>query len=115
MKPEAQRCGAFFEDRTGQRVNVIPAMVASIGSAASHAVMFTLDSALRTEGNAIRPTLFFDVLKTGVIIGKFGVELIDCVSQVLRDCLSPVHVDSMPFILLVVKVYIFGSIIRLPP
>jgi hypothetical protein len=106
MKPETERRAGLFKNRSGQRVNMVPAMVASVSSAACNAIVFPFDSAFRAHGHAIRPTLLFHVLKASIIGWKIFVELIDCVSQVLWDCLSAVHGSIMPFVLLVVKVYI---------
>jgi hypothetical protein len=105
MKPEAERRAGLFKDRPGQWVNMVPAMVASVSSAARDAIVFPFDYAFRAESNPVRPALLFHVLKASIIGWKIFVELIDCVSQVLWDCLSAVHGGIMPFVLLVVKVY----------
>jgi len=104
LKPDSERCGAFLEDRSGQRVNVIAAMVASVGSTARHAVVFAVNSALLTGCHATRKTLFLDRLKANVVIGKFSVKLVSGVAKIFRDCLSAIHgKSSMPCVLLVVK------------
>ena len=104
MKPETERRAGLLKDRPCQRVDVVSAVVASVSSAARDAIVFPFGSAFRAQSNPVRPTLLFHILKTSVVSWKIFVELIDCVSQVLWDCLSAVHGNSMPFVLLVVKV-----------
>jgi hypothetical protein len=65
--------------------------------------MLPLDSALLTERNAAGKPLFLEMFKAGIIVGKLAVKIIDRVPQMLRDCLSPVHGNSMPYVLLDVK------------
>jgi hypothetical protein len=91
LKPDAERRCAFLKDRSGQRVNVIPAMVTGVSCAARHAVMFAILFALFAIGDAIRPALLFDRLKANIITRKISVKLIPRVAQMLWDCLSPVH------------------------
>jgi hypothetical protein len=67
-------------------------------------VVLPFDSALFTERHAAGKPLLFKVLKAGIVIGELAVKIIDCVPQMLRDCLTAIHgINSMPNLLLDVK------------
>jgi len=78
---------------------VIPAVVASVGGAARNAVMLPLYFTLRAGGNAVWPTLLFDVLKAGIIVRKFRIELIQRILlrfvQAIVSALDIAHVIIM--------------------
>src|ERR1700730_2825899 len=104
VEPSLERGSCLFKDAPGERVDVIPAMVARVGSTASHAVMLALDAALLAVGNAVRPALLFDVLKAGVIVRKLNVEIRYGVAQMFRNALFGLHGRyRLPEGLLVVK------------
>jgi hypothetical protein len=66
--------------------------------------MLLLDAALLAFGDAIRPTLLFDVLKAGVIIRELAVKIRDGVAQLFGDALFGLHGSyRLPEALLVVK------------
>ena len=91
VKPKPQRSGSFLEHGPGQRVDVIPADLARIRGAASHAVVLALDAALLALSYPVRPALLFDVLKAGVVVRKLAVKIRDCVAQMLGNTLSRFH------------------------
>jgi hypothetical protein len=66
-------------------------------------VVLSLDSALIAMCHAAGKPLFFKVLKAAIVIRELRIEVIYRVPQVLRDCLSPVHRNIMPYVLLDVK------------
>ena len=53
--------------------------------------MLLLLPTLRAVGNPAGEAPLFEVLKAGVVVGKLAVEIIDCVPQIFRNCLSAVH------------------------
>jgi hypothetical protein len=81
IEPSLERSSALLKDGASERIDVIPAMVASISSATSNAIVFAVYSTLGTEGNTVRPTLFFDVLQAGIIGRKFKVEILESVPE----------------------------------
>ena len=82
-------------------------MVAGKGRAARDAVMLPLNFTLGTGGNAVRPTLLFDVVKASIVIRELAIELIQRV--LLRfvknvvAALNITHEQIMSRCLLVVK------------
>jgi hypothetical protein len=65
--------------------------------------MLPLSTALVTMRHATGKPLFLKVLKAAIVIWELSVKIIDRVPQMFRDCLSPVHGNSMPYVLLDVK------------
>lgn len=80
MKPRPERSRGLLKDRASQRVDVIPAELASVGSASSNAVMLAFLLALLAVRNAIRPAHLLDVLKASVIGGKLVIEVPDAIT-----------------------------------
>jgi hypothetical protein len=103
VKPDSQFGAGFFKDRSGQRVNVIPARLASLGCATRHAVVLARPLALAADGYAARKALLFDLLKAGIIGREVSVELVEGVAEFSGNGLSAVHANSLPYLLLVVK------------
>jgi hypothetical protein len=54
-------------------------------------MMLALPLARLTVRNAVRKSLFSEVLKASVIVRKLAVEVFDCVPKVGRNRLSAVH------------------------
>ncbi len=75
---------------------MIPASVASVGSAPGHAMMFSHCSALGTVGHAVREPALRDRLKANVIGRELLIELHHRVAKFFRDGLSAVHVNTVP-------------------
>jgi hypothetical protein len=98
-----QRRARLLEDRSRHRGNHRSAMAASVCRTTRNAVMFPLDSALLAERNAAGKPLFLEMFKARIVIGELAVKIIDRIPQMLWDCLSPVHGNSMPNVLLDVK------------
>jgi hypothetical protein len=65
--------------------------------------MLPLLGALLAMRHPVRKLPLFKELKAAIVIGKLAVKIIDRIPQMLRDCLSPVHGNSMPYVLLDVK------------
>lgn len=105
MEPSTQSRSAFLKDRSGQRVNVVAAIVASVSSAPRDAMVFAIHAAFIAKSYSVRPALLFDELKANVIGRKFAVKVLNRVSQVLWDVLFRLGHDikSMSNLLLVVK------------
>ena len=104
VKPQPQGSSSFLKDCSGERVDVIAAMVARVRSAPAYAVMLALDAALFTVSDAVRPALFFDVFQTGIIVRKLAVKIRDCIAQFFWDDLFRLHdIFRLPEVLLVVK------------
>src|SRR6266850_1115979 len=91
VEPSLERSGGLLENSASQRIDVIPARLAGIGGAASNAVVLPLDAALRAFGHAVRPTLFLDAFKAGIVARKLGIELAYRIAQFLRDGLFGFH------------------------
>ena len=70
-------------------------MVTRIRSATRDAVVFPFPFAFLAIGHTAGKTPLLDVLQTGVIIWELSVEIVYCVTQVLRNGLSAVH-RSLP-------------------
>jgi hypothetical protein len=95
IKPSFERGAGLLKDGTRERIDVIAAMVASVGSTIAHAVVLAVNLALRAAGDAIGPALLFDVLKACRIIRKLGIEVPHAVAKLFGDVLfhsSIVHV-----------------------
>ena len=103
MKPDSQSRARLLEDRPGQRVNVIPARLASVGRPASDAVVLSRFLAFVADGDTAREALFLDLLKAGIVGRKVLIELLEGVTEFFWDGLSRVHANTMPYVLLVVK------------
>ena len=72
--------------------------------------MLAFHFARQAVRDSVRKSLFSEVLKASLIVGKLTVKIIDCVPQMFRDCLTAIHgKNSMPSILLVVKGYLPGG------
>ena len=56
MKPDAQRRGGLLEDRSGQRKDVIPAMVTGVSCASSNPVMLALNIAALLLSQVVIPS-----------------------------------------------------------
>ncbi len=99
VKPDSQRCARLLEDRPGQRIDVIPARLASVGRAALHAVVLARFLALVADLHAAGEALVFDLLKAGIVGRKVFVELPEGVAKLGGgDGLSAIHADTMPFV-----------------
>ena len=96
-----------MEDGSRQRVNVIAAMVTGVCRSAAHSVVLALSLALLAIGDAVRPSLLFDVFQTGVIGRKITIEVFDRVFLLWWDALSLLLSfhgrNILPYVLLVVK------------
>lgn len=104
VEPSLERSSALLEDGPGERVDVVSAVIASVGGAARDAIVLAVNAALLALGNAVRPAFLFDVLKAGVIVRKLGVKIRDCVAQLFWDALFGLHGNyRLPEGLLVVK------------
>ena len=75
VEPGLERSRAPFKHGPFERVNVIPTLIAGVGSAASDAIMLALGLALFALGDAIRPTLHFYVFEAGIIILEVAVKI----------------------------------------
>ncbi len=84
----------------------MPAMVASVGCTASHAIVFALSLTLRAVGYAVRPALLLNILKAGIISGEFLIEVPHGVAKCFGYALFGFHTESVPCGLLVVKGYL---------
>src|SRR6266404_1469958 len=91
IKPELERSGGLLEHSSGQWVDMIPAHLAGIGSAASHAVMLPLDAALLAFGDSIRPAFFLDIFEACIIVRKFAVEVCDRIAEFFGYALFGLH------------------------
>src|SRR5882724_2507789 len=91
IKPQSKRGGSFLKDCSGQRIDVIAAMVARIGGAVAHAVVLALDAALLALSDATRPALLFDVFQTRIIVGKLAIKIRDGVAKFFGDALFGLH------------------------
>ena len=65
--------------------------MAGISGAASYTMMLLLAAALLAVGDAIRPTLLFDIFEAGIIGRKLSVELSNCIPQFYWDGLFWLH------------------------
>jgi hypothetical protein len=77
VKPSLQGGGASGKHGPVEWIDMIAAMIASVGRAAGDARMFALHVAFPATGYAIRPAQFLYVLEASVIIRKFALG-IDC-------------------------------------
>ena len=108
LKPDSQRSAGLLKDGSRQRVHVMPAVIAGIRSATSHAVMLA-DRARAIAGvtlrHAARKAHFHHACKASIVGREVLIELTSVVSEFFRNGLSDaVHgKNSMPFVLLVVK------------
>ena len=104
VKPDSQFGARLLKDRPGQRVDVVPAGLTSVGRPAMHAVVFSrFVLALAAVGHSAGKTLLFDLLKAGVIVREIFVELLEGVAEFGGDCLASIHgKNSLPDVLLVV-------------
>jgi hypothetical protein len=84
MKPLLKRRAGFFEDRSGEWIDMPSATITSKGGTTRHAVMFGFLLTLLALGNSTRPALLEDVHQASVIIRKFPVEILRAVPQMLR-------------------------------
>ena len=84
VEPRSQRRGCLFQNRSGQWVDVPAASFAGISRTPRNAMMLLIRFARLAVRDAIRPALFFDVLKTGVVVRKLAVEVLEAIPQVLR-------------------------------
>lgn len=104
VKPDAELSAGFLEDRSCQREDVIAAGLASVGSAAPDAVVFTRLFALLAIGYAAGKSLLFDLLKTGIIGRKIGLKLLKRIAKFLGYGLTAIHGSTtMPSVRLGVK------------
>lgn len=104
VKPSLKRSSGLLEYGPCQWIDVIPAMVASVGCTASNAVMLAFDAALRALSNTIRPALLFDVFKARIIVRELAVKVRDRTAQLFRNALLRLHGKySLAGALLVVK------------
>ncbi len=103
IEPQPKRSAGLLEDRPGHWRDHASAIVASVGRATRNAVMLPLLTALLAMRHAAREPLFFQELKASVIVWELVIKVIDRVPQMLRDCLSGVHENSMSNLLLDVK------------
>ena len=67
MEPEFERCRGLLKDRSRQRVDVVPAVIAGMGRAPGNAVMLPIHTAFLTLRHAARKPLFLQRLKAGVV------------------------------------------------
>ena len=92
MEPDAQRCAGLLEDRSGQRVDVISARLASEGRAPFDAVVFLrLLVAFVAVGDAAGEALLFDRFETSVIIWELPVKLLKGIAKMGWNCLAAIH------------------------
>src|SRR5580704_16003291 len=104
MKPDSQRRRGFLKDRSGQRVDVIPARLTSVSRPPFHTVVFTWFLALVAHGHAAGEALLFDPLKASIVGRKIFFKLLEGVAKFGRNGLSSIHgKNSLPYVLLVVK------------
>ena len=108
VEPDSQRCARLLEDRSGQRVDVISARLASEGRAPFDAVVFLrLLVAFVAVGDAAGEALLFDRFETSVIIWELPVKLLKGIAKMGWNCLAAIHdTRIMPFVHLVVKGYL---------
>jgi len=74
IKPQPKRSGRLLKNGPGQWIDVASAVIASISSAASHAIVLPILLALLAIGDAARKALLFDVFKACRVIRKLFVE-----------------------------------------
>lgn len=107
MKPQPQGRGALLEDRPGQRIDMVPAVIASKRRAATDAIVLTLHLAPVAHRPTLRPTSEKDVDQAGVIGWEFSVEILDGVLLLgwnyVRLFALCHDKNSLPYFLLVVK------------
>lgn len=103
IEPEPKRSAGLLKDRPGHRRDHASAVVTSICRATCNAVMLPLKAAFVAMRDAPRKPLFLQEFNASVIVRELIVKVIDRVPQMLRDCLSRVHGNSMLYVLLDVK------------
>ena len=111
IEPQPKRSGGLLENSPRQWVDVAAAMIASIGSAASHAVVLPILLALFAIGHAARKAPFLDVFEARRVIRKLFVEVPNAVAKLFWYVLFDSHNEnSLPNHLLVVKGYLPGRL-----
>ena len=91
VEPQPKRSGGLLKNSAGKRIDVIPAVIARIGSAASHAMVLPFLFALLAVSHAARIALLFDVFKARRIIRKLSVEVPNAVAKCFWDLLFDSH------------------------
>lgn len=76
LKPDAERCAGLLEDRSSKRVDVIPAVVASVSSPARNPIMLAILATLLAGRYATGKPLLLDRLKANVVSRKLSVKLV---------------------------------------
>lgn len=79
VEPRPERSSRLVEDGIGGWGDVIPAELAAVDLATGDAEVLG-DALALGAGYTVRPSSVLDELKAGIVVGKLGVELFDCVS-----------------------------------
>jgi len=99
VKPEGQGSWGFMINRIRRRVNMVPAIVAAIGTAFRDA-MVRRDLLAIFASNPIRVQMVFQPFQTNVIVGKLSLKILDRILWELRGLrfhtptLSQFHLPS---------------------
>src|ERR1700675_1813238 len=91
VEPQPQRSACLLEDGSLERIDVIAAIVASIGCAIAHAMMLALFAALEAMRHTTGPSLFSNIRQARIIVRKLVVELPHGVAQLFGNALFDSH------------------------
>src|SRR5690348_16188875 len=94
IEPSFERSGGLFQNSARKWINLSTAVIAAISSPLSNAVMLALLLALLAISNATRPSLIHQIIKAGVIIREFFVDVSVGVSECFRYVLFDWHLNS---------------------